>query len=129
MGGETILLLRIARLLVVTLHPPPRHAPASFPWCALLKGAVAVQSTVRHTGDRFIGADDENIKNRQYAVEGLLLQIDFHIFRDEVGGGERRLHRVLQVAERAGEVRDAQRIWWWSHRFFPAKDVNGASRK
>src|SRR5256886_10042727 len=107
----------------------PGMLPPLFPRRALLKGTVAVESTVRHTGDRFIGAGDESVENRQYATEGLLLQIDFHVFGDEVGRRERGLHCVLQVSECAGEVCDAQRIRRRTHRFLPAKDVHRGTRK
>src|SRR5256886_11182576 len=102
--------------------------PAYLSRRALLKSAAAVQRTVRHTGDRFIGAGDESVENRQYATEGLLLQIDFHVFGDEVGHSERGLHCVLEVAERAGEVGDAQRIRRRTHRFLSAKDVHRGTR-
>src|SRR5216110_1350983 len=118
-----------ARLVVGIVDAHPGNATAPFPRRALLKRTVAVESTVRHTGDRFIGAGDESVENRQYATDGLLLEIDFHVFGDEVGRRERGLHCVLQVAERAEEVCDAKRIRQRTHRFLPAKDVHRGTRK
>ena len=106
-----------------------RDAAPFFLRRAFLKGAVAAQRAERHIPDRFIGACKENVKDRQHAIEVLLLQIDFHVFGDEVSGSEGGLHCVLQIAERAGEVRDAQRIRWWPHRLLSAKHIYGCFRK
>ena len=74
---------------------------------AFLKDAVVVQRAERHSDDRFVSARKENIENRQYAIEVLLLQIDFHVLGDEVARVERGLHCVLQISERTREIPDA----------------------
>ena len=81
----------------------------------LFKCAVTVEPAEGHVRNRLIGAYDEDVENRQHTVEVLLLQIEFHVFGDEVGRVERGLHCVFQIPQRAGEVGDAQRIRWRSH--------------
>src|SRR5207249_9668289 len=71
---------------------------------ALLKCAAAVERAERYVGDRFIGACDESIENRRYAIQVLLVQIDFHVFGDEVSRVQRGLHRVLRSEEHTSEL-------------------------
>src|ERR1041384_2588444 len=91
---------------------------------ALLKTAAAVERAKRHFSDGFVRPREVRVEDRQYAVEVLLLQIDFHVFGDEVGRLQGGFHRVFQISERTGEIRDAQRIRRRSHRFLPAKNVH-----
>ena len=116
-------------MVIGVIDPHSWNVAAFFAWLARLKGAVAAQRAERHIGDRFVGAGDENVENGQYAVKILLLQIDFHVFGDEIGRAERGLHCVFQVAERAGKIRDPQRIGRRPHRFLPAEDVDRSPRK
>src|SRR4029077_15216903 len=71
----------------------------------------------------------KDIKNRQGAVELLLLQIDLHILGDKIACGERRVHRIFQVVQRSGQVRDAEWIGWRAHRFLAAENVNRCVRE
>ena len=52
------------------------------------------------------------------------MQIDLHVFGDEVRRVQRRLHCVLQISQCAREIRDAQRIRRRAQTFLAAKHVN-----
>jgi len=52
------------------------------------------------------------------------VQVDFHVFGDEVGRVQRGLHRVLQISQRAGQVCDSQRVRGRTQGFLSAKHVH-----
>src|SRR5215469_4409849 len=97
-SGEIIQRLCTARLVVRITNSDSGSTAAFFPRRSFFEHTTTRERSERDVCDRFVRARDTTVKNRQDAIQVLLVQIDFHIFCDEVRRVKRRLHRVFKIA-------------------------------
>src|ERR1700724_328237 len=105
-------------MIVDVLDPNAGSAAAAGP--ALLKVAASVERAISHIFDRFVGARQKHVENRDCPFQFLRLQIHLHVFGDEETKTKRGMHCFLEVMESGSEISGAQRIRWRTERFFPA---------